>query len=100
MITAKDTSGTTVTANSSDSGNGGSSVVGAYQINVGLDVFVAGTGWGASAWGSGGWGSASALSELNQLRLWSLVQLWRRLDCECASRTYLLLGYKRKNIRN
>ena len=72
VITAKDTSGTTVTANSSDSGNGGSSVVGAYQINVGLDVFVAGTGWGASAWGSGGWGSASALSELNQLRLWSL----------------------------
>tara|TARA_R100001126_G_scaffold57814_1_gene32826 strand:+ start:1369 stop:3264 length:1896 start_codon:yes stop_codon:yes gene_type:complete len=72
VITAKDTSGTTVTANSSDSGNGGSSVVGAYQINVGLDVFVAGTGWGAGTWGAGGWGSASALSQLNQLRLWSL----------------------------
>ena len=39
-IEAKDTSGATVTANSSDSGNGGSSVVGAYQINVGLDVYV------------------------------------------------------------
>ena len=72
VITAKDTSGATVTANSSDSGNGGSSVVGAYQINVGLDVFVDGTGWGASAWGSGTWGSSSALSSLNQLRLWSL----------------------------
>jgi len=72
VITAKDTSGATVTANSSDSGNGGSSTVGAYQINVGLDVFVAGTGWGASAWGSGTWGSSSALSSLNQLRLWSL----------------------------
>ena len=72
VITAKDTSGTTVTANSSDSGNGGSSVVGAYQINVGLDVFVDGTGWGAGAWGSGTWGSSSALSSLNQLRLWSL----------------------------
>ena len=34
-ITAKDTTGATVTANSSDSGNGGSSVVGAYQINTG-----------------------------------------------------------------
>ena len=67
VITAKDTSGATVTANSSDSGNGGSSVVGAYQINVGLDVFVSGTGWG-----SGTWGSSSALSSLNQLRLWSL----------------------------
>ena len=36
-----------VTANSSDSGNGGSSTVGAYQINVGLDTSVGGTGWGA-----------------------------------------------------
>ena len=71
VITVKDTSGATVTANSSDSGNGGSSVVGAYQINVGLDVFVDGTGWGAGAWGSGTWGSSSALSSLNQLRLWS-----------------------------
>ena len=34
-IEAKNTSGVTVTANSSDSGNGGSSVVGTYQINVG-----------------------------------------------------------------
>ena len=71
-ITAKDTSGDTVTANSSDSGNGGSSTVGAYQINVGLDVFVDGTGWGAGTWGGGTWGSTSSLSDLNQLRLWSL----------------------------
>jgi hypothetical protein len=72
VITAKDTSGATVTANSSDSGNGGSSTVGAYQINIGLDVFVSGTGWGASTWGAGGWGSSSPLSSLNQLRLWSM----------------------------
>ena len=72
VITAKDTSGATVTANSSDSGNGGSSTVGAYQINIGLDVFVAGTGWGAGTWGAGGWGSSSPLSSLNQLRLWSM----------------------------
>ena len=37
---AKNTSGVTVTANSSDSGNGGSGVDGSYQINVGLDVYV------------------------------------------------------------
>ena len=36
-----------VAANSSDSGNGGSSTVGAYQINVGLNTSVGGTGWGA-----------------------------------------------------
>ena len=71
-ITAKDTSGTEVTANSSDSGNGGSSVVGTYQINSGLDVFVDGTGWGVGAWSSGAWGSTSTLTDSNQLRLWSM----------------------------
>ena len=71
-ITAKDTSGATVTANSSDSGNGGSSVVAAYQINTGLDVYLPSTGWGVDAWGSGGFGSSSAVSYLNQLRIWSL----------------------------
>ena len=71
-ITAKDTDGNTVTANSSDTGNGGSSTVGAYQISVGLDVFIDGTGWGAGAWGSGTWGSTSSLAANNQLRLWSI----------------------------
>ena len=50
-ITAKDTSGSTVTANSSDSGNGGSGTDGVYQINTGLDTVVASTGWGAGLWG-------------------------------------------------
>ena len=42
-----------VAANSSDTGNGGSSgtTVGAYQINVGLDSSVGGTGWGAGLYG-------------------------------------------------
>ena len=71
-ITAKDTSGAEVTANSSDSGNGGSSTVGTYQITSGLDVFVDGTGWGVGAWSSGSWGSTSALTDANQLRLWSM----------------------------
>jgi len=70
-ITAKDTSGSTVTANSSDTGNGGSGVDGSYEINVGLDVFVKGTGWGAGTWGSSTWGSTTALSAIGQLRLWS-----------------------------
>tara|TARA_R100001510_G_scaffold39166_1_gene35601 strand:+ start:63 stop:1931 length:1869 start_codon:yes stop_codon:yes gene_type:complete len=70
-VEAKDTSGSTVTANASDSGNGGSSVVGTYQINVGLDVYVPGTGWGINGWGEGTFGSTSSLSETNQLRLWT-----------------------------
>ena len=70
-ITAKDTSGAEVTANSSDSGNGGSSVVGAYQINTGLDVYVPSTGWGVGTWGAGTWGSSSAITAEGQLRLWT-----------------------------
>ncbi len=70
-IEAKDTDGNTVTANASDSGNGGSSTVGAYQVNVGLDEYVSGSGWGASTWGDGTFGSVSALSAANQLRLWT-----------------------------
>jgi len=37
--------------NASDSGNGGSSTVGAYQINVGLEDNSYGNGWGAGIWG-------------------------------------------------
>jgi len=70
-ITAKDTSDTTVTANSSDSGNGGSSTDAAYQLNSGLDFFVQSTGWGVGTWGAGAWGSSTALSDTNQLRLWT-----------------------------
>ena len=70
-FTAKDTSGTTVTANASDSGNGGSGVDGVYQVNVGLDVYVAASGWGANPWGQGTFGSTTALSNTNQLRLWT-----------------------------
>lgn len=70
-ITAKDTGGATVTANASDTGNGGASVVGEYQINTGLNAYVAGSGWGASAWGASTWGSASPLSASGQLRLYS-----------------------------
>ena len=70
-VTAKDTSGDTLTANASDSGNGGGSVVGAYQINTGLNAFIASQGWGADGWGFGGFGSSTAISSGNQLRLFS-----------------------------
>ena len=70
-ISAKDTSGNSVVANSSDTGNGGSSTVGAYQINVGLDNMVGGTGWNAGTWGRGTWNSSASVSVETQLRLWS-----------------------------
>jgi len=63
---------TPVFATTSDSGNGGASVVGAYQINTGLDTTITGTGWGAGTWGRGAWGSsASALTTGDSLRIWS-----------------------------
>jgi hypothetical protein len=61
-----------VFATSSDSGNGGASVVGAYQINSGLDTSILGSGWGAGPWGRGSWGSAaSATTSGEVLRTWS-----------------------------
>ena len=70
-ITAKDTSGTTVTANSSDSGNGGSATDAVYLLNSGLDVYVPSTGWGVGTWGAGAWGASTTLSDINNLRLWT-----------------------------
>ena len=53
-----------VAANSSDTGNGGSSAKGTYQLNVGLDVTVGGTGWGAGQWS--GTTSGALATQLNE----------------------------------
>ncbi len=63
---------TYVFATTSDSGNGGGSIVGAYQINTGLDTTIVGTGWGAGTWSRGTWGSGASLATSGQtLRIWS-----------------------------
>ena len=70
----------TVAANASDTGNGGSAVVGKYQITTGADVYTSSVGWGSGGWGgintgytSTGWGSPApaGLGLGTQLRLWS-----------------------------
>ena len=70
----------TVAANASDTGNGGASVVGAYQITTGGTTFTSSVGWGAGGWGgintgytSTGWGSPApaGVGLGTQLRLWS-----------------------------
>lgn len=38
------------TAAAGDTGSGGASTIAAYQLNRGLDVYVAGLGWGAGPW--------------------------------------------------
>ena len=68
-VVAKNTSGATVVANSSDTGNGGAAVVGAYQISPGPEVAVPLVGWGSGTWGSGTWGNSADAEE--NLRLWS-----------------------------
>jgi len=60
-----------VAANSSDSGNGGASVVAKYQISKGLDTSVGGNGWGAGAWGRLAWGSAASVGTTGVLRIWT-----------------------------
>jgi len=63
---------TPVVADGSDTGNGGSSIVGTYQINVGLDTSVTGNGWGAGAWARGSWGSAATVDLITDtLRIWT-----------------------------
>ena len=60
---------TNIASNSSDSGNGGGSVVGAYQINSGASSANPLVGWGAAGWGAGAWGQGEADTEA--LRVWS-----------------------------
>jgi len=61
-----------VTANASDSGTGGAAVIGAYQINTGLDTSVYGTGWGTGPWSRGTWNSSTSTAVPGaQLRVWS-----------------------------
>ncbi len=63
---------TPVVANASDTGNGGSSVIGTYEINVGLDTSVTGSGWSAGAWARGTWGSAATVDLVTDtLRIWT-----------------------------
>ncbi len=63
---------TPVVANSSDTGNGGSSADAAYQVRIGLDTALTGNGWNAGTWGRGTWNSASNLSVTGAtLRIWS-----------------------------
>jgi hypothetical protein len=69
-IVAKDPStGAVVTANASDSGNGGAATVGTYEIPTGSATDIPITGWGAGAWGTGTWSFGTTSAQ--PLRLWT-----------------------------
>lgn len=63
---------TPVIATSSDTGDGGSAVIGTYYLNRALDTTVLGLGWGAGTWSRNAWSSASSDPiTSSQLSLWS-----------------------------
>ena len=58
-----------VNASAGDTGNGGASTVGAYQLNTGSATGVPFTGWGGGTWGQGTWGNGGITT--SPIRLWS-----------------------------
>ena len=60
---------TNVASTSSDSGSGGSSTVGAYQLNTGVTSSTELSGWGAGAYGAGLFGTGE--TTIQELRIWS-----------------------------
>ena len=59
-----------VAADASDTGNGGPSAVGEYQITIGTPVEQTLTGWGAGPYSFGTWGNGTPAS-LEALRIWN-----------------------------
>ena len=57
-----------VNADGSDTGNGGASVVGAYQISTGSDVSYFDFGFGTGTWGIGTWGTPRSEVEVETLQ--------------------------------
>lgn len=72
VITVVDANTFTITASvnatSADTGHGGTTVTAAYQISVGVDTQINGTGWGVGPWGETGWGLATTYTSL---RIWT-----------------------------
>jgi hypothetical protein len=60
---------TNVASTSSDSSNGGSSVVATYQVSTTASSATEVRGWGAGAWGSGPFGTGETSTE--EFRLWT-----------------------------
>lgn len=65
---------TAETAATSSTTGGGTAIVVEILLPVGLDIEVAGTGWGAGSWSRGAWGSGSsiAVQTTQNIRLWAV----------------------------
>ena len=71
-----------VNATSSDSGSGGASTVGAYQISVGQEVNYFDFGWGVGAWGAGTWGTPRAAGLGLFARIWQFDTYGEDMICQ------------------
>jgi hypothetical protein len=73
-----------VAANASDSGDGGASVVGAYQISVGSDVNYFDFGWGTGTWGQSTWGTPRPAGSTTALdsRVWQFDNYGEDVVCQ------------------
>jgi hypothetical protein len=76
-----------VTANASDSGNGGAAVVGAYQISVGSDVGYVDFGWGTGTWSLSTWGTPrpSSVAVALGARIWQLDSFGEDVICQVVN---------------
>ena len=62
----------TLSANAAATLSSAGSADAEYQLNIGINTVVPGSGWGAGTWGADGWGSASSdVVGGGSLRLWS-----------------------------
>jgi hypothetical protein len=73
-----------VTANSSDSGNGGGAVVGAYQINVGSTASFQDLGWGTGTWDLSTYGTPrpASISLTLTSRVWQFDNFGEDVVCQ------------------
>jgi len=76
-----------IAANGSDVGNGGASVVGEYQINVGGDTSYFSYGWGVGTWGLGSWGTPRPASAATALysRNWVFDSFGEDIVCQLVN---------------
>jgi hypothetical protein len=73
-----------VAATASDTGGGGASVAGAYQISVGSDNNFVNFGWGTGSWGLSTWGTPRAPSASLVLtsRVWQFDNFGEDVICQ------------------
>ena len=78
-----------VDATASDTGNGGASIIGEYQINPGSAVNYADFGFGTGTWGGGTWGAPRVSDESLYSRIWTFDYYGEDLVCQlCNGKTY------------